>query len=65
MAEILTKSHSSRHMLNIHPKADPRNDHDEDGGNVGLHQMEANTPIQVELCSQTTVVPYLSQKLKQ
>ena len=45
-------------MLHVHPEADPGHDHDEDGGDVGLNQVEPDAPIQVELGCQTTVISY-------
>ena len=48
--------HPARHVLHVHPEADPGHDHDEDGRNVGLDQVKPNTSVQLELCCQTTVV---------
>ena len=48
-------------MLHVHPEADPGHDDDEDGGDVGLDQVEANTAMQPKLSSQTAVVPWGQQ----
>ena len=47
-----------RHVLHVHPETDPRHDDDEDGGDVGLDQVEPDTAVQLKLSSQTTVVPW-------
>ena len=48
-------------MLHVHPEADPGDDDDEDGGDVGLDQVEANTAVKLKLSSQTAVVPWEQQ----
>ena len=48
-------------MLHVHPEADPGHDDDEDGGDVGLDQVEANTAMELKLSSQTAVVPWEHQ----
>ena len=48
--------HPARHVLHVHPEADPGHDHDEDGGHVALDQVEADTAVQLELGGQAAVV---------
>ena len=48
--------HPARHVLHVHPEADPGHDDDEDGGDVGLDHVEPNATGQVELGHQTAVV---------
>ena len=48
--------HSPRHVLHVHPEADPGHDDDEDGGDVGLDQVEPDAPVQLELGGQAAVV---------
>ena len=48
------------HVLHVHPEADPGHDHDEDGGHVALDQVEADTPVQLELGGQAAVVTWQS-----
>ena len=55
------QGHPARHVLHVHPEADPGHDDDEDGGDVGLDQVEANTAMQPKLSSQTAVVPWQQQ----
>ena len=43
-------------MLNIHPEADPGDNDNENGWDVGLDQVESNAAVKFELCCQTTVV---------
>ena len=31
----------SRHGVDVHPEGDPRDDHDKDGGQIGLDHVEA------------------------
>ena len=48
------------HVLHVHPEADPGHDHDEDGGDVALDQVEADTAVQLELGRQAAVVTWQS-----
>ena len=43
-------------MLHIHPEADPGHNHDEDGWDVALDQVEPNAAVKLELGGQTAVV---------
>ena len=55
------QGHPARHVLHVHPEADPGHDDDEDGGDVGLDQVEANTAMSLKLGCQTAVVPWEQQ----
>ena len=52
-------------MLHVHPEGDPGHDDKEDGGYVGLDQVEPDTSVQVELGSQAAVVAWKDGYLKQ
>ena len=54
------QSHPARDVLHVHPEADPGHDHDEDGGDVALDQVEADTAVQLELGGQAAVVTWQS-----
>ena len=43
-------------MLDVHPEGHPGDDDDEDGGDVGLNQVEPNTSLQLKSRSQAAVV---------
>ena len=47
---------SGGHAVHVHPEADPRDAHDESGGQVALDEVEPDGPVQVELRSQAAVV---------
>ena len=46
------------HVLHVHPEADPGDDDDEDGGDVGLDQVKSNTSVQLKFSRQATVVTW-------
>ena len=39
----------ARHGVDVHPEGDPRDDHDQDRGDVRLHHVEPHRPREVEL----------------
>ena len=50
------QGHPPGHVLHIHPEGDPGHYHKEDGGDVGLHQVEPNASVKVELRCKAAVV---------
>ena len=38
------------HRVHVHPEADPGDDDDQNGGDVGLDHVEPQGSLQVELC---------------
>ena len=42
--------------VDIHPERHPGNDHNQNGGNIGLHHMETNGPRKMKLGHQAAIV---------
>lgn len=49
---------SGSHGVSVQPEADPRDDHDERGRQVRLHQVVGQVALEVEHCLQAAVVPW-------
>ena len=59
-----SQSRSSRHSIHVHPEGDPWDDHDQDGGDVGLDNVKAERPGQLEFCHQTAVITCKKKSIK-